>query len=136
MSGDWYDEQKQEQQDKPRGVRPYARSLDEDTPTRRKEKVHHDTFSLFRPWRGCSRCKKELGPDLVGLPENSDYVCPHTRKAEYVELIASIRNNPNMIRLSHREFSTDRGETFAQVTWATPEEPVAVAPRKAPLREL
>lgn len=47
----------------------------------------HEVFVIWRPWESCNRCYVAIKQDKLVLPEDGDYVCPHTRMAAYKELL-------------------------------------------------
>jgi len=118
---DWMNRQRSDREEAQRGPRTGFSEPAEERP--RRMKVYHETYSVFRPWGGCSRCKKALeeNPDL--LPATGDYVCLHTRHSEYIELINRLRNagSGGPCTLQSREFSNDRGEIYVTIAWEEPE---------------
>lgn len=119
---DWYDKQVAANEEGQRGPRP---GFADPTETRRKKmKVLHDTFLLFRPWQSCRRCQKMVEDSEVLLPEDSDLVCRHTRLTAYLALMNKIRNadRNGPTRLAYDEFNNERGERYAAVTWEEPED--------------
>lgn len=43
-------------------------------------------FVLWRPWKSCDRCLKDLDPDIengIDLPPAGDYTCPHTQETDF-----------------------------------------------------
>lgn len=47
----------------------------------------HEVFVIWRPWESCDRCWTAVKMEKLTLPEDGDYVCPHTRMSEYKELL-------------------------------------------------
>lgn len=120
---DWMDRQRAATEDTQRGPRPgFTEPAEERKP---RLKVFHETYSVFRPWGGCNRCKDAIKEQPELLPDAGDYVCPHTRHDEYVALMNRIRNagNAGPWKLGAREFSNDRGEIYVTIAWEEPEEP-------------
>jgi len=93
----------------------------------RRLRVAHETYSIFRPWQGCSRCKDMLKDQPELLPELGDFVCPHTRHTEYITLINRLRNAgaAGPWKLQAREFSNERGEIYVTIAWEEPEGPIS-----------
>lgn len=115
------DRQQVSREEAQRGPRPGFTEPVEDQP--RRLRVFHETYSVFRPWGGCLRCKEALKEKPELLPEAGDYVCPHTRHSEYIALINRLRNaGPSgPWKLQAREFSNDRGEIYVTIAWEEPE---------------
>lgn len=53
-------------------------------------KIHRRVFTIFHPWDACARCGQNLASNTVSLPDDGDYECPHTSKAEYEEVTNDI----------------------------------------------
>jgi len=119
---DWMERQRAAREEAQRGPRSGFAEPAEERP--RRMKVFHETYSIFRPWQGCQRCKKAIEENDTLVPEEGDYVCPHTRHAEYITLMNRLRNadNAGPWKLQAREFSNDRGEIFVTIAWEEPEE--------------
>lgn len=47
----------------------------------------HAVFVIWRPWDSCNRCWADFKAEKLQLPEEGDYVCPHTMMKEYKELL-------------------------------------------------
>jgi hypothetical protein len=118
---DWMNPQQANREETIRGPRIGFSEPAEERP--RRMKVFHETYSVFRPWSSCSRCKDAIRERPELLPEQGDYVCPHTRHNEYIELINRLRNagDAGPWKLHAREFSNDRGEIYVTIAWEEPE---------------
>lgn len=46
-------------------------------------KIHRRVFTIFHPWDSCARCGQDIASNAVSLPDDGDYECPHTAKADY-----------------------------------------------------
>lgn len=49
--------------------------------------VFRDVFMIYRPWEGCRRCAEAIGNQLVTIPTDGDYSCPHTDKLRYQGIV-------------------------------------------------
>lgn len=118
---DWMDRQRDTRDDAPRGPRSGYAEPDEER--LRRVTVAHETYVIFRPWQGCGRCQKAVEENGELLPDEGEYVCPHTRHAEYIRLVNRLRNaGPHgPMKLSAREFSNERGELYVTIAWEEPE---------------
>jgi len=128
---DWMERQRSSREDMPRGPRT---GFTEPAEERAREVVvHHETYVIFRPWQSCGRCQKATkeNPDL--LPEEGEYVCPHTRHGEYIRLVNRLRNAKanGPMKLSAREFSNERGELYVTIAWEEPEAETNTAKARA-----
>lgn len=47
----------------------------------------HEVFVIWRPWESCNRCWVDIKQEKLKLPDDGDYVCPHTRMAAYKKLL-------------------------------------------------
>lgn len=47
----------------------------------------HEVFVIWRPWESCNRCWTAVKMEKLTLPDEGDYVCPHTRMSEYKGLL-------------------------------------------------
>lgn len=47
----------------------------------------HCVYVIFRPWRSCSRCLGKIKANALELPDEGDYVCPHTQIGDYNKLL-------------------------------------------------
>lgn len=75
---------------------------------------HCDTFTLYKPWSKCPKCKDAIlgavegrddageiqrGEPTMELPDDEDYLCPHTNKAKF----EAVRQRIAVERLFHIE---------------------------------
>lgn len=63
-------------------------AVDKAAPTAEPFDFDHAVFVVWRPWESCNRCYGALKRDELVLPEDGDYVCPHTMMKQYKELLA------------------------------------------------
>lgn len=130
-------------------VGPYARRndlppgvRDADGEPKPKHRVlpytHHiDVFVIHRPWETCPRCKKQRAagrddaedtPDdeLDDVPE--DFVCPHTRRDAYLELMKHFMKD-GWRCIDRRAETLKNGVIQISVEWWVPDQTEAPAPK-------
>jgi hypothetical protein len=44
-------------------------------------------FLIYRPWDSCKRCAQDMGNNIVQLPAEGDYTCPHTDLVKYQGIV-------------------------------------------------
>lgn len=86
----------------------------------------YDVFTIHRPWEGCPTCgrlyrpqKDEEGnwsPPERMLPNDSDVVCPHTRRAEYLAIMRAHHHREVQI-INRRVETLKNGVMNVLVEW-------------------
>jgi hypothetical protein len=92
----------------------------------------HQIFVIFRPWNECPICYRLFKSDQLPVPEEGDYVCPHTNKAEYLALTRKIIQE-GYVANSRKEEILKSGVILISLSWLIPhkKEPIRTEPPKA-----
>src|SRR5262249_8960181 len=76
----------------------------------------HDVFVIYRPWNECARCWARFKENQLAFEDERDYVCPHTRKAEYLALRRRMLHE-GLVPLSYREIELKTGVVQVSLAW-------------------
>jgi len=92
-----------------------------------------EVFLVYKPWQTCKKCCED--PNRYD-GEDTEHVCPHTRKKEYETLLNRLRSSQkdSPIKLTHDQWVTKFNEVMISVTWEEPTgtNPGVVLPKKIP----
>ncbi len=80
---------------------------------------HHEVFVIYRPWWECERCNTAIATNKVVLPDDSDIVCPHTRRTQYLDIKHKMLNK-GYIRQIEREETLKDGTIQISLAWMVP----------------
>lgn len=82
---------------------------------------HTRTFTLWRPFEGCKRCKNAIEKGYLILPEDEgDYTCKHVQRKEYEEIINKIMRGRG-IKQHEEFFMLGEGVRCVQIVWLEPD---------------
>lgn len=77
-----------------------------------KYDLDHDVYVIWRPYNTCFRCMSKLRakPPQLELPDDGDYVCPHTRRTAYRTILAE--RAAGVVRFTSYESTTLKDGTI------------------------
>jgi hypothetical protein len=81
---------------------------------------HTKTFTVFRPWENCSRCLRNLESGEVIVPNDGDYMCPHTNLDTYESLMNQSVAGKHIVLLRESYSDPELGTQYVRVEWAEP----------------
>lgn len=79
---------------------------------------HSKVFVLWRPWEACTRCTTAFQSDILSLPTDGDYICPHTSNDEYRKTVDSFLKGDALITL-RESFTLQDGTRCMHMEWLT-----------------
>jgi hypothetical protein len=95
---------------------------------------HEDTFITFQPWDQCKFCMQDFRDNKLTAENATGFVCPHTRRTEYLALRENILQNGWMDVSSRREILKD-GTVMVSLEWMVPKSAERrLAEKKSPER--
>lgn len=86
-------------------------------------------YVVWRPWESCKRCWAAMKAERVVLPDEGDYVCPHTMRKEYKQLLDS-RSSKKCEFASHESVTLKNGviQISVGIVWHRAKETADDAP--------
>lgn len=77
-----------------------------------KYNLDHEVYVIWRPYSACFRCMSKLRakPPQLELPDDGDYVCPHTRLAAYKNILSE--RATGVVRFTSYESTTLKDGTI------------------------
>ena len=87
--------------------------------TNHQSTMRREVFLIYRPYNDCHRCMTLIKGGGMNLPEKGDYVCPHTRLAQYEEVLNGVLNGSYALQ-NEAETTLKDGTIVVSVQWTIP----------------